>query len=147
MSFRGEVQVTAMEADTRTLRLAGKGTDTTGSSGAAMDLTARVEAVDGASCKLVGHSEVAMSGKAAAFGARMMNSVADQVLKQFAANFAAQAEALQAQAPPPPGPQGGEAAAAPAPPPAAEVAPLNGLALLRAMLCDWLRSLFGTKRA
>jgi carbon monoxide dehydrogenase subunit G len=146
MSFRGEVQVTAMEADTRTLRLAGKGTDTTGSSGAAMDLTARVEAVDGASCKLVGQSEVAMSGKAAAFGARMMNSVADQVLKQFAANFAAQAEALQAQAPPP-GPQGGEAAAAPAPPPAAEVAPLNGLALLRAMLCDWLRSLFGTKRA
>ena len=31
-----------------------------------------------------------MSGKAAAFGGRMMNSVADQVLKQFAANFAAQ---------------------------------------------------------
>ena len=30
-----------------------------------------------------------MSGKAAAFGGRMMNAVADQVLKQFAENFAA----------------------------------------------------------
>ena len=30
-----------------------------------------------------------MSGKAAAFGGRMMNSVADQILKQFADNFAA----------------------------------------------------------
>ena len=62
-----------------------------------MDLTARVEAVDAASCNLVGTSEVSMSGKAAAFGGRMMDSVADQVLKQFAANFAAQVQAMQAQ--------------------------------------------------
>ena len=41
-----------------------------------------------------------MSGKAATFGGRMMGSVADQVLKQFAANFAAQVQALQAQRPP-----------------------------------------------
>ena len=39
-----------------------------------------------------------MSGKAATFGGRMMGSVADQVLKQFAANFAPQVQALQAQA-------------------------------------------------
>ena len=35
-----------------------------------------------------------MSGKAAAFGGRMMNTVADQILKQFADNFAAQVGAL-----------------------------------------------------
>ncbi len=46
---------------------------------------------------LVGKSEVAMSGKAAAFGGRMMNSVADQILKQFADNFATQVAALAAQ--------------------------------------------------
>ena len=78
---------------TRTLRLLGKGTDTTGSSGASMDLTARVDAVDGATGNLVGSSEVSMSGKAATFGGRMMGTVADQVLKQFAANFAAQVAA------------------------------------------------------
>lgn len=160
MNFRGEVQVTALDAESRTLRLAGKGTDSTGSSGAAMDLTARIEAVDDTSCNLVGTSEVAMSGKAAAFGGRMMNSVADQVLKQFAANFATQAQALQAQAPTEApgapaadapadeGPAAAPAAAIAAPAPvAAAPAPLNGLALMCAVFRDWLRSLFAPRKA
>ena len=62
-----------------------------------MDLAARIEAVAGGSSNLVGKSEVSMSGKAAAFGGRMMTSVADQILKQFADNFAAQVAALAAQ--------------------------------------------------
>ena len=81
----------------RTLRLVGKGTDTTGSSGASLDLTARVDAVDAASCRLVGNSEVSMSGKAATFGGRMMSSVADQILSSFVANFITQ---VQARKPP-----------------------------------------------
>ena len=99
MSFRGEVEVKSIEAQTRTLHLLGKGTDSTGSSAASMDLTARIEAGDAASCSLVGVSEVSMSGKAATFGGRMMGSVADQVLKQFAANFATLVQALQEQQP------------------------------------------------
>ena len=55
-----------------------------------------------------------MSGKAAAFGGRMMGSVADQVLKQFAANFAAQVQAMQAQ-PQPSGGAGGAGEPSPAP--------------------------------
>ncbi len=97
MSFRGEVEVRDVDPAARSLRLLGKGTDSTGSSGASMDLTARIEAAEGGLCNLVGTSEVSMSGKAAAFGGRMMNSVADQILKQFADNFAAQVSALQAQ--------------------------------------------------
>ena len=150
MAFRGEVQVAALEPASRTLRLAGKGTDTTGSSGASMDLTARVDAVDGSASRLSGSSEVTMSGKAAAFGARMMSSVADQVLKQFGDNFAAQVQALQAQSPD----ASGATAAAPAqtvgaqegPPPAA-ASQLNGLALAWAVIKEWLRSLFTAKRA
>jgi hypothetical protein len=148
MSFRGEVEVVSLEAANRTLRLIGKGTDSTGSSGASMDLTARVEAVDAVSCNLVGTSEVSMSGKAAAFGGRMMSSVADQVLKQFAANFATQVQALQAQPP-----AGGATAATDtgATKPAVVAAPaptqLNGLALAWAVIKDWLRSLFVAKGA
>ena len=41
----------------------------------------RIEAVADGSSNLVGKSEVTMSGKAAAFGGRMMNSVADQILQ------------------------------------------------------------------
>jgi carbon monoxide dehydrogenase subunit G len=165
MSFRGEVEVKAIEPATMTLQLVGTGTDSTGSSGAAMDLTARVEAGDATSCKLVGVSEVSMSGKAATFGGRMMGSVADQVLKQFAANFAAQVQARQAQPPEPPAPASGIAAdggavpasgssadsggvpVAAAPPPVAAQAQLDGLALLWAILRDWLRNLFSAKRA
>jgi uncharacterized protein len=157
MSFRGTVEIVQVDADARTLRLVGKGTDTTGSSGAAMDLTASVEAAEAASCTLVGHSEVSMSGKAATFGGRMMSSVAEQLLKQFAANFEAKVRALQAQAESPPVVAASTAAdaAAPAPAPAAapatvaaapEPVPLNGLALAWAVFKDWLRSLFAVRQ-
>jgi hypothetical protein len=148
MSFRGEVEVLALEHVSKTLRLLGKGTDTTGSSGASMDLTARIEAVNETSCNLVGNSEVSLSGKAAAFGGRMMSSVADQVLKQFADTFATQVRDMQNR--PPPGPPDATAGtpSASTPVPAAAPAPtqLDGLALLWAIVKDWLRSLFAPRR-
>lgn len=151
MSFRGEVQVRDIDAAAHSLRLLGKGTDSTGTSGASMDLAARIEAADGGGSTLVGKSEVSMSGKAAAFGGRMMTSVADQVLKQFADNFAAQVAALATQ----------QSAAArtgtsDAPPATNAVPPtatpqvareLNGLALAWAVFKDWLRGILGKKAA
>ena len=142
MSFRGELEVIELEPVSRTLHLVGKGTDSTGSSGASMDLTARVEPVDAASSNLLGKSEVSMSGKAATFGGRMMSTVADQVLKQFADNFAARVRALQAAAAP--ADAGNADANRTAPPPSTQ---LNGLALMWAVIKDWLRSLFMAKRA
>lgn len=134
MSFRGDIEVRELDARTRTLRLLGKGSDTTGTSGASIDLTARVEAAEAGLSSLVGRSEATVSGKAAAFGGRMMNSVADQVLKQFAANFAAQVESLKA------------AGAAPValPPPAQHE--LNGLALFWSILKDWIRGFFSKQQ-
>jgi len=145
MSFRGEVEMKDVDSAARSLRLLGKGTDSTGSSGASMNLAARIEAAEGAQCNLVGSSEVSMSGKAAAFGGRMMNTVADQILKQFADNFAAQVRALESQRAAPPGAGNGPAPAVPIPPPAANE--LNGLALLWSIIKDWLRGLFSRKRA
>jgi uncharacterized protein len=134
LSFRGDIEVRELDAATRTLRLIGKGSDTTGTSGASLDLTARVEAAEGGLSNLVGNSDASVSGKAAAFGGRMINSVADQILKQFAANFAAQVELLKAPQP--------TAATAAAPPPRE----LNALALFWAMLKDWIRGLFSKKQ-
>ena len=145
MSFRGEVEVAELDAATQTVRLIGKGTDSTGSSGASMDLTARIEAVDADHSKLVGASEVSMSGKAAAFGGRMAQSVADQVLGQFAGNFAAQVLAqAAATAAAPVWAATTARTPAPAPPPAAE---LNALALAWGVFKDWLRSLFAPRKA
>ena len=153
MSFRGEVEMTDVDPATRTLRLLGKGTDSTGSSAASMNLTARIEASEADRCNLIGASEVSMSGKAVAFGGRMMNAVADQILKQFADNFAQRVGALQAQRDAPPPAEGGggagnaaaTAAATPAPPPADEK--LDGLALMWAIFKDWLRGLLSKKSA
>ena len=100
MAFRGDVAVRDIDAAARSLTLVAKGTDTTGTSGASMDLKARVEPAGDTASTLVGNSEVSMSGKAAAFGGRMMSSVADQLMQQFAANFAAQVAARQAAAAP-----------------------------------------------
>jgi len=111
MLFRGDIEVMEVDPATRSLRLIGKGTDSSGTSGASMDLTASVQG-DGGSCNLVGKSEVAMSGKAAAFGGRVMNSVADQILKQFASNFAAQVTARAGAVAPTQAPQAGAAAGA-----------------------------------
>ena len=133
LSFRGEVELTAIEPASRTLRLLGKGTDTSGGSGASLDLAAHIDPVDASSCNLAGRSEVSLSGKVATFGARMADAVAEQVLRQFAANFAAE---LQAQASTP----AAAAATAAAPAPRPETS-LNGLALLWAIVRGWLRGL------
>ncbi len=143
MSFRGEVEVQDIDSTTQTLRLLGKGTDSTGNSGVSMNLLARIDAVDGGLSELVGSSEVSMSGKLAAFGGRLMNSVADKILLQFAENFAAEVAALQEQ-------RSGTAAAGDGTPnaaaPSSRAGELNALALAWAVLKDWLRGLFVKKR-
>ena len=58
LSFRGDLELAAIEPATRTLRLLGKGTDTSGGSGASLDLTGRIDAVDATSCTLTGRSEM-----------------------------------------------------------------------------------------
>jgi hypothetical protein len=73
-----------------------------------------------------------MSGKAAAFGSRLMGPVSDQVISQFAANFAARLQAMPAQGAP------AQSAAAPAP----DAKPLNALGLIWAIVKGWFRSLF-----
>ena len=139
LAFKGEIEVKTVDASTRTLQLLAKGTDSTGGSAASLDLTARVDDAGGGQSALVGTSEASINGKAAAFGGRMMETVADQVLTQFGANFATR---VAAQVPPatatPP---------APTPAPAAPARDLDGLALAWAVIKSWLRGLFTRKAA
>ena len=148
MSFKGDIEVLALDAAARSLHLLGKGTDSTGSSAATMDLTASVQPT-GETCTLTGKSEVTMSGKAAALGGRLMGPVSEQLLKQFVANFSAR---LSTMAPPqgvPDAPgtaadEAGTARVSRAAPPA-QAAELNGIAFLWAIVRDWLRSHFTRK--
>jgi len=100
-----------------------------------------------------------MNGKAAAFGGRMMGTVADQILKQFAENFAGQvrarAEAQKALTAASASAGGASAiagatsadAAANTGAPSTAAQELNALSLLWAGLRDWFRGLFRRRAA
>jgi carbon monoxide dehydrogenase subunit G len=135
MAFRGELELREVDPAARTLRMLARGTDQTGSSGAAMDLHARIEEVSAGSCRLVGSSEVSVSGKAAAFGGRLMQGVADQVLQQFAANFAQKLPTTATAAPLP------QAEAA------AQARELGVFALAWAMVREWAQHVFPARGA
>ena len=158
MSFKGDIEVVELDAAARSLHLVGKGADATGTSAASMDLIAAVRAT-GETCELTGKSEVTMSGKAASLGGRLMQPVADQLLKQFVANFSALLQTRQTQqaqqsdstsssetsatsASP-----GEPATAGAVPESAAPPSELNGLALVWAIIRDWVRGLFSRKTA
>ena len=147
LSFRGDMEIKELDAANRCLRMTAKGTDGSGSSAASLDLTAVVRATEDGTSALTGSCEASVSGRAATFGGRMMDTVADQILRQFAANFAAR---VQARQPPPPG-DGPPVPAAQSPPttgPSAvppPAAPVNALVLLWVVAKAWFRSVFSRK--
>ena len=133
LQFGGEIEVLALDAATLSMQMLGKGADKAGSS-ASMNLSARIEAGESpATCVLVGQATIAVSGKLAQFGSRLLVPVSDAMLAQFADNFrsAAAASAAATSAP---------AAAAPvAAPPVRE---LNALALMWTVFKGWLARIF-----
>lgn len=136
-AFSGTIEVLSLDPTTRTLKMLGKGADKGGSS-ASMELTASLLPGDKGHCILQGHSEVIVNGKFAQFGGRMMNSVSDMLLSQFAEVFSQKAQAVQGSA---------SAAAGGAAPAAAPVVAkeFNALGLLWSVIKDFLAKLFGRK--
>ena len=96
-AFAGTIEILALDAATHTLKMLGKGADKGGSS-ASMELTASLLPGENGHCVLAGHAAVIVNGKFAQFGGRMMNSVSDMILAQFAEVFSQKAQALQANA-------------------------------------------------
>ena len=94
-AFAGTIEILTLDAATRTLKMMGKGADKGGSS-ASMELTATLVEAEGGLSSLVGHAEVIVNGKFAQFGGRMMSSVSDMILLQFADVFSQKAAVQQA---------------------------------------------------
>lgn len=138
-AFAGTIDVLTLDPATRTLKMMGKGADKSGSS-ASMELTATLVAAENGHSTLQGHAEVIVNGKFAQFGGRMMTSVSDMILAQFAEVFSQKAQALQGAA----APVGG---AEPAPAPSAPVVAkeFNALAFVWAMIRKFFADLFRRK--
>ncbi|MCB1754004.1 MAG: SRPBCC family protein [Gammaproteobacteria bacterium] len=136
MAFNGDIEIQALDPDSRMLHMLGSGQDSKGASSAVMDLKARIVETDNGDCELKGEAVVTVNGKAASLGGRMMTQVADQILNQFGRNFTNHVVALsEAEA-------SGETGAVPV----EQAKALNGLAFAWSILVGWLRSLFGSRQ-
>lgn len=137
-AFAGTIEILTLDPATRTLKMMGKGADKSGSS-ASMELTAKLVAAEDGHSTLGGHAEVIVNGKFAQFGGRMMTSVSDMILLQFAEVFSQKAQALQGPA----APVGGAAPAAPSAPVVAKE--FNALAFAWALIQKFFADLFRRK--
>jgi len=130
--FGGVIEIRARDPASRSMTLAGKGSDKSGTSAAEMEMTAAVTEAGAQASRVQGRAIVTVNGKAAALGGRMMDSVAEQLIKEFYANLLT---AIAAEAP-----VAAPAALAAEPPTQArpiEAAParsLNGFAFIWAVL-------------
>lgn len=138
-AFAGTIEVLTLDPASRTLKMMGKGADKGGSS-ASMELTAKLVAADNGNSTLEGHAEVIVNGKFAQFGGRMMTSVSDMILMQFAEVFSQKARALQGAAAPV---DGAAPVAAPGAPVVAKE--FNALAFMWAMIRKFFADLFRRK--
>ncbi|MBT9477066.1 SRPBCC family protein [Polaromonas sp.] len=138
-AFAGTIEVLSLDPVARTLKMIGKGADKGGSS-ASMELTAALVPADNGHSTLQGHAEVIVNGKFAQFGGRMMTSVSDMILAQFAETFSQKAQVVQGAA----APVSAAAPGAPAAPTAPVVArELNGLAIMWMLIRNFFARLFG----
>jgi carbon monoxide dehydrogenase subunit G len=152
-AFAGDIEIQGIDAALKEIRMLGKGADRGGSS-ASMQLTASLLSQPDGSTSLVGKATVIVNGKFAQFGGRMMTSVSDMILQQFADNFSIKAQAVvlqTAQAATGQTSQGAgtdqptsEATASPKPAaPAAMHTELNGLAIAWMLIKNFFQGLFG----
>ncbi len=152
-AFAGDIEIQGIDAALREIRMLGKGADRGGSS-ASMQLTASLLALPDGSTSLVGKATVIVNGKFAQFGGRMMTSVSDMILQQFADNFSIKAQAVALQTEQAATVQSSQSAgtdqatieatasAKPAAP-AAMHTELNGLAIAWMLIKNFFKGLFG----
>ena len=142
-AFAGDIEVISVDEINRTLVMMGKGADKGGSS-ASMHLTATLVSNPDGTTNLLGKADVIVNGKFAQFGGRMMTSVSDMILGQFAGNFEikamASAPADVGSSTPDVAPTSRETA-----PAAQAVTELNGLEIVWMLIKDFLGRLFGRK--
>ena len=142
-AFAGDIELISIDQAARTLVMMGKGADKGGSS-ASMHLTATLVAGADGSTELLGKADVIVNGKFAQFGGRMMTSVSDMILAQFAGNFEIKAIAA---APSGSAPTASDHEAKPVAeaPSTQAVNELNGLAIAWMLIKDFFARLFGRK--
>lgn len=147
MNFAGEISILARDAATQTIHMSGTGMEAGGASAAEMELTVQVRQTGAESCQVAGKMTATLNGKAAAFGSRLMNTVAEQLIKQFYANLLKRMEVNVSEPQASAAVVGSQASASgPAISSHPEPTKLNALAFIWAVIKDLIAGLFSRKR-
>jgi len=119
MTYRGDVEVVEADESTHTATMRSRARETRGQGTA--DATVRMQlAQEGATTRGTIHSDVAISGRAAAMGQRMIGDVSARLIDTFSTNLAAMLAAGGEPAPAPAAAPTATATEAAAPAPAGE---------------------------
>ena len=84
--YNGDITFDELDADNYKMALTGKGLDSKGKGSADMHMTGQLSEVEGGTrvdCSM----DIAITGKLAQFGARLINDVSDTIFDQFIDNF------------------------------------------------------------
>jgi hypothetical protein len=153
VAYAGTARITDRDAASRTATLEGEGRETTGPGNARARAAMRVEESGGGS-KVTVSTDFTVAGRVAQFGRGLMEDVSKSLVAQMAACIKSQLET--AEEPPTAAPSGGEptgSVQAAQPPPAQTPAqaqsakPVDGLALLWAVIVARFRALFSRNPA
>lgn len=144
VSYRGTAEFAEVDESARKLSVRAKGREKTGAGSADMSMQARVLETEEGKSEVTLEASVDVTGKVVTLGRGMIQVVSEQVLDEFTGCLASKLAAD-------PGPETGDAehqdsgrtAPHPSSDPAAEVRPMNGLALLWRALRSWLRRVIG----
>ncbi len=150
LSFAGTAKFEEVDDTVHSARVKASGTDAKGRGGANAVATFRVEPA-GAGSKVMVHTNLTLSGSVAQYGrgAGMIQEVAAQLIKQFAASLHALVGADGAAAEPSMAePAAGAPEPAPVPTPVPPVAakPISGFSLVLRVLWSYVRRLFASKQ-
>jgi carbon monoxide dehydrogenase subunit G len=88
--YKGEVQITRLDAENHEIEIVGKGRDVKGRGSASLKMTAKAHALDNGGTEVTSVSELNVIGILAQMGARVINEVSNIIFAQFIKNFQAQ---------------------------------------------------------
>jgi carbon monoxide dehydrogenase subunit G len=98
VKFDADIFYNEIDKENRKIVISGNGVDTKGNGNAEMKMSVDVRDLASGGVKMDAAMEVTVNGKIAMFGSRLIDTVSNQLFKQFVSNFSKKLEAAEAEA-------------------------------------------------
>lgn len=98
VKYDADIFYNEIDKDNRKIVISGNGVDSKGNGNAEMKMSVDINDRDSGGVKLDAAMEVTVNGKIAMFGSRLIDTVSNQLFKQFVVNFSKKLEEAEAAA-------------------------------------------------